>query len=93
MKKYIQEDFEIGLKQYERGEIVAAEEVLKQIKCRTQSDEISLQVEDKEVCEEYEIPADLMLEMYELAKKSIKEGRCTPHSEIDSWVKERMGWK
>lgn len=45
--------------------------------------------------EEYleSISGEVMRALVDLSVEDYKMGRCTPHSQIDAWVKERMGWK
>ncbi|WP_274972443.1 hypothetical protein [Bacteroides fluxus] len=40
-----------------------------------------------------DIPQDTMQSLVDLAIEDYEMGRCTPHSQMDSWIKERMGWK
>ena len=40
-----------------------------------------------------DIPQDTMQSLVNLAIEDYEMGRCTPHSQMDSWIKERMGWK
>ena len=39
------------------------------------------------------IPEATMRILIDSAIDDYKMGRCTPHSQMDIWVKERMGWK
>lgn len=39
------------------------------------------------------IPQDTMQYLVDLALEDYERGRCTPHSQMDSWIKGRMGWK
>ena len=39
------------------------------------------------------IPKDALEQAIQFAIKEHHEGRCTSHSQIDSVLKERMGWK
>jgi hypothetical protein len=39
------------------------------------------------------IPEDALMQAAQFAVKEHREGRCIPHSQIDSVIKERMGWK
>ena len=39
------------------------------------------------------IPQDTMRALVDLSVEDYEMGLCTPHSQMDSWIKERMGWK
>ena len=39
------------------------------------------------------IPEETMRTLIDSAIDDYEMGRCTPHSQMDIWVKERMGWK
>lgn len=39
------------------------------------------------------IPKETMQALVDSAMEDYEMGRCTPHSQMDSWIKERMGWK
>lgn len=39
------------------------------------------------------VPKETIRSLVDLAIEDYKMGRCTPHSQMDSWIKERMGWK
>ena len=39
------------------------------------------------------IPEETMRILIDSAIDDYEMGRCTPHSQMDIWVKERMGWK
>lgn len=45
--------------------------------------------------EEYlkKVPEDSIRMLIDIALDDFKSGRCTPHSQIDARIKERMGWK
>lgn len=40
-----------------------------------------------------DISQDTMQSLVDLAIEDYEMGRCTPNSQMDSWIKERMGWK
>ena len=39
------------------------------------------------------IPEETMRILIDSAIDDYEMGRCTPHSQMDIWLKERMGWK
>lgn len=39
------------------------------------------------------IPQNTMQTLVDLSIEDYEMGRCTPHSQMDSWIKKRMGWK
>lgn len=39
------------------------------------------------------VPENTMRMLIDIALDDFKAGRCTPHSQIDAWIKGRMGWK
>lgn len=39
------------------------------------------------------IPVETMRTLVDLALEDCEKGLCTPHSQMDAWIKERMGWK
>lgn len=40
-----------------------------------------------------DIPQETMQSLVDLAIEDYEMGRCTPHSQMDAWIKGRMGWK
>lgn len=40
-----------------------------------------------------DIPQDTMQALVDLAIEDYEMGCCTPHSQMASWLKKRMGWK
>lgn len=39
------------------------------------------------------IPEDTMRSLIDLSLEHYRHGRCTPQIQMDSWIKNRMGWK
>jgi len=39
------------------------------------------------------IPQDVMQSLVDRALEDYELGCCTPQSQMDSWIKKRMGWK
>lgn len=39
------------------------------------------------------IPQETMQSLVDLAIEDYEMGHCIPHSQMGSWMKERMGWK
>ena len=60
---------------------------------------ISIQMLDRPLCDSNECSYDehvdenLLLECFEYAHKDFLDGRCKPHSQVISEIKQRRGWK
>ncbi|WP_018336416.1 hypothetical protein [Butyricimonas synergistica] len=39
------------------------------------------------------IPENTMRSLIDSSLEDFHHGRCTSHSRLDSWIKDRMGWK